>query len=207
MSPRPRTLTDEQIVMATVRAMSRLGPVKLTLAEVAREAGLSAAALVQRFGSKRALLLAVSRSAAQGMDECFEAIRDAHPSPLDALIAAATDMARHTKTPDEMANSLAFLQIDVSDPEFRRPMVEMSVKTLKGYKALLDAAVDAGELRPCNTTALARAISALSGGSLILWGVFRKGTAEAWVRADLEALLERYRRNSGSVPARRRKSR
>ena len=31
-----------------------------------------------------------------------------------------------------MANTLAFLQIDVSDPDFRRPMVEMSRKILKG---------------------------------------------------------------------------
>jgi AcrR family transcriptional regulator len=207
MSPRPRTVTDDQILMATIKTMSRLGPVKLTLAEVAREAGLSAATLVQRFGSKRALLLKVSQDAAAGMDECFDAIRQSHASPLEALIAAATDMARHTRTPDEMANSLAFLQIDVSDPDFRRPMVEMSRKLLKGYERLIEAAVAAGELRPCDTAAVARAISALSSGSLISWGVFRKGTAEAWVRADVDALIDPYRRSTVVNPAARKRSR
>ena len=125
--------------MATIKTMSRLGPVKLTLAEVAREAGLSAATLVQRFGSKRALLLAVSQDAAAGMDDCFDDFRQRHASPLEALIAAATDMARQTRTPDEMANTLAFLQIDVSDPDFRRPMIEMSRKILKGYERLIEA--------------------------------------------------------------------
>ena len=59
--------------------------------------------------------------------------------------------------------------------------------------------------------ALARAIGALSGGSLISWGVFRKGTAEAWVRADLDALIDPYRqptaaKRSRRKPARRRAS-
>ena len=193
--------------MATVKTMSRLGPVKLTLAEVAREAGLSPATLVQRFGSKRALLLAVSESAAAGMDGCFDAIRDRHASPLAALIEAATDMARYTRTPDEMANSLAFLQIDVSDPDFRRPMIEMSRKILHGYEGLIDAAVETGELRPCDSAALARAINALTGGSLISWGVFRKGTAEAWVRSDLAVLIDPYRAASPLARAGRRQGR
>jgi len=42
--------------------MGELGPAKLTLARVAKAAGLSPATLVQRFGSKRALLLALAKS-------------------------------------------------------------------------------------------------------------------------------------------------
>ena len=192
MSPRPRTVTDDEILAATHRTMARLGPLKLTLAAVAREAGLSAATLVQRFGSKRQLLLAVSNGAVGYVDACFEFLRTEHPSPLQALIAAATEMARHTASPEELANSLAFLQIDVTDPDFRRPMVEMSQKTIDGYRRLLDDAIAAGEVRPCDTTGLARAISALTAGSLINWGAFRKGKAEQWVRADLETLLAPY---------------
>lgn len=193
MSPRPRTVSDEDILAAALRAMTRLGPVKLTLAEVAKEAGLSAATLVQRFGSKRGLLLAVSSSGAESVDASFEMLRTSHPSPLAATIAAATEMARCTQSPEELANSLAFLQIDVSDPDFRKPMLEMSQKALRGYEALLDEAVAAGELQPCDTQALARAINAVTGGSLIAWGVFREGAAERWVRADLETLLAPYR--------------
>lgn len=192
MSPRPRTITDEEILAATHRTMCRLGPVKLTLSEVAKEARLSPATLVQRFGSKRRLLLAVATSAVDYVDECFVALRAQRSSPLAALIEAATEMARHTTSPEELANSLAYLQIDVGDPDFRKPMLEMSRKTIEGYRSLLDAAVAAGELRPCDTQRLARAVSALSGGSLINWGVFQKGQAKTWVRADLETLLAPY---------------
>ena len=193
MSPRPRTVSDEEILAATGRAMSRLGPAKLTLAEVAREAGVSAATVVQRFGSKRGLLLAASRGLAEYMDDCFVELRSRHRSPLAAVIAAATDMARNTASPDEMANHLAGLQIDIGDPDFRKPMHDMSVKMLAGYQALLDDAVKAGELRRCDTAALSRTIGAVSGGSLISWAVFREGTAEQWVRQDLETLIAPYR--------------
>ena len=66
MSPRPRQNTDLEILYAAFRAIARLGPSKLTLADVAREADVSPASLVQRFGSKRALLLAASSDAAGG---------------------------------------------------------------------------------------------------------------------------------------------
>lgn len=174
--------------------MTRLGPVKLTLADVAHEAGVSAAALIKRFGSKRALLLAVSKSASRDTGAHFAALRTRHRSPLDALFAATGFLARHTNSPEELANHLAFLQIDVTDPEFRAPMLAMSRATIAGYQALLDDAIAAGELRTCDTRALARALDALVGGSLISWAVFRKGTSAKWVRADVETLLAPYRK-------------
>ena len=59
MSPRPRKVTDNQLFAATHAVMSRVGPRDVTLAAIAKEAGVTAAVLVQRFGSKRALLLAL----------------------------------------------------------------------------------------------------------------------------------------------------
>ena len=53
MSPRPRKVTDDEVFLAAERAMSRLGPAELTLADIAGEAGVSAGLLVQRFGSKK----------------------------------------------------------------------------------------------------------------------------------------------------------
>ena len=82
MSPRPRTVADDKIIEAAAKVIGRVGPGNLTLADVGKEAGLSAATLVQRFGSKRGLLLAMATSAAESMEACFEMVRAAHPSPL-----------------------------------------------------------------------------------------------------------------------------
>lgn len=173
--------------------ISRLGPSTFTLSDVAREVHLSPATLLQRFGSKRGLMLALAQVGVEGVEACFDAVRAAHAKPLDALMAAATEMTRHVDTPEEMANHLAFLQIDLSDPEFYRLMLENSTRILAGYKKLLDEAIAAGELVPCDTRRLARAVGSMTGGSLIAWAVMREGTAEAFVRKDLETLLAPYR--------------
>jgi AcrR family transcriptional regulator len=196
VTPRPRTVTDDEILAATARAMSKVPPTRFTLAEVAREVGLAPATLVQRFGSKRGLLLALSSQLAASMDAWFDAVRAAHASPLEALLSAATEMARFSTTPEELANSLAYLQIDLSDEEFHKHILVGSRAVQRGYRALLDDAVAAGELKPSDTEALARAVEAMAGGSLIGWAIHRKGRAETWVRKDLETLLAPYRRRA-----------
>ncbi len=201
MTPRPRLLDDAAILEAATTAIGRLGPDKMTLADIGREAGLSAATLVQRFGSKRGLLLALAQSACDSVDACFAMVRSAHPSPLDALVAAATDMTRYVKSPEELANHLAFLQKDLSDPDFHRIALENAGRIRAGYVALLDDAIKARELAPCDTQRLGAAIEAMSGGSLIAWAIYRKGDANAWVRQDMETLLAPYRpkRRSGAA--------
>jgi AcrR family transcriptional regulator len=202
MTPRPRTIDDNGILEAAGRIISRHGPAKFTLADIGREVGLSAAALVRRFGSKRGLMLALARSARDSVDACFDIVRASHPSPLAAVLAAATEMTRYVKSPEEMSNHLAFLQTDLSDPDFYAVMLENSRRIIAGYQSLLDEAVTARELVPCDTARLARAVDALAGGSLIGWAVYRDGAAEAWVRHDLDTLLEPYRATARKAKAR-----
>ena len=67
--------------------MARCGPRELTLAMIADEAGLTAGALVQRFGSRRALLLALSeRFADSTTAQLFAGLRASSASPLAALL-------------------------------------------------------------------------------------------------------------------------
>ena len=154
--PRPKTASDAAVLGAAYRVISRLGPARLTLADVAREAKLSPATLVQRFGSKRGLLLALAKIEAGAVGDCFAAVRAAHGSPLAALLAAATEMTRHMKSPEELANGLAFLQMDVSDPDFHRIALENSGGIVAGYRALIEEAIAARELIPCDAARLAQ---------------------------------------------------
>jgi AcrR family transcriptional regulator len=191
--PRVKTASDAAILEAAFRVIARLGPARFTLADVAGEVGLSPATLVQRFGTKRGLLLALVKMGTESVEDCFTALRAAHKSPLATLMAAATEMTQCMQSPEELANGLAFLQMDVSDPDFHRLALDNSNRMIAGYRALIEDAVAARELSPCDAVGLAKAVSAVSGGSLIAWAIHRKGTAEAWVRADLATLLDPYR--------------
>ena len=179
--------------------ISRVGPVRLTLADVGDEVGLAPATLLQRFGSKRGLLLALVEQSVASVLASFDRERASHDSALDAAVAAASHMAEHIRTPEELANNLAFFQIDLSDPDFHRLALEHSRRVREGYRVLLDAAMRDGELEQCDTTALASALQAVAAGSLLNWAIHREGRVATWVRADIEALIAPY----GRSPVRR----
>ena len=194
MSPRPRQASDEQILQAVFRAMTRLGPARLTLADVAGEAGISAAALVQRFGSKRALLLAAAADAAGGSDYIFPGLRARYRSPVAALLGMADCMTLMGSTPEAIANTLAFLQIDLTDPDFHRHALAASRGIHAGLRALVKDAIAAGELRRCEPGRLASALQATMNGSMLNWAVHREGAMVPWIRRDLRTVLAPYRK-------------
>ena len=193
MSPRPRTVSDEEILAATARAIGRVGPLRLTLAHVAREAGLSPATLIQRFGSKRALLLAFARQGG-GDDQAF----------MDGLRAEG-------RTPLETAR--AFLQIDLTDAAFHRITSRLFRSQHQALAGLLAEAQAEGELGPVDARALARLLLAVVNGSLLTWAVYRDGPAAAWLARDVDLALEPYRSSrlsaglSASRPPSRRRGR
>ena len=54
-----------------------------------------------------------------------------------------------------------------------------------------DPAVVAGELQKnVDVPRLARLIEAIIGGSLMSWACYREGSAAAWIRQDVDAVLE-----------------
>ncbi len=200
MSPRPRKVSDSQLFAATHAVMSRVGPRELTLAAIAKEAGVTAAVLVQRFGSKRALLLALSAKYSEGSGEFIAALAKKHASPLTALRAYADCMAGMAASPAALARNLAYLQIDMTDPDFRRHLVKQARATRAGLQRLVEAALEAGELAASVKPAqLARTIEAVLSGSMITWGFYREGTAAKWMRADLEAVLGPWLRKRRSA--------
>ncbi|MEW2358934.1 helix-turn-helix domain-containing protein [Spirillospora sp. NPDC029432] len=191
---RPRTTSDEAILEAAARALGRLGPGRLTLGVVAREAGLAPATLVQRFGSKRGLLLALARHAGPGARRHFDRARGEHTAPLEIMKAALAGMAGAVRTPEEMANSLAFLQLDLADPEFREHAAAHARAVGAEIADLLAQAADRGALAPgTDTAALARSVQITYNGALILWALTGEGDLAETLTADLDRLLAPYR--------------
>jgi AcrR family transcriptional regulator len=193
MSPRPQKVTDDEIYMAAQRAMSRLGPNELTLADIAGEAGVTAGLLVQRFGSKRDLLLALSKRFSGGTGEMFTELRRGHRSPLATLRAYCDCMAHMADTPAAFARNFAYLQNDLTDPDFRKHLATHAAATRVELQKLIKEAIDAKELTPAvNAKQLARTIEAVVGGSMMSWAFYQEGSAAKWMRHDLDAVLKPY---------------
>ena len=192
MSPRPRQTSDEEILAATARVMMRRSPAQLTLADVAKEACVVPATLIQRFGTKRGLLLAVCRTSPDSVSKQFAGARVRHRSPLKALVELYADGTAFAPTPEAMANGLAYLQIDLTDPDFHAITLAQFRVIRDETRKLLDEAVAAGELCECDTAELSRLIQHVNGGAMLAWAVYREGSVASWVRRELVTLLRPY---------------
>lgn len=190
--PRPRTVSDEAILDAVLDLAYRIGPTRLTFAAVGPEVGLSAATLVQRFGTKRDLLLA---AATRGVDLWVDALdRSTAASPLTRVIEGLVLAVDAVATPELMANSVAMLHLDLADPDFH-------AETLRGAQAVrahierdLSAALDAGELRAGTDVAtLATLVETTYHGAMISWAIHREHSLADWMRLQVETALAPHR--------------
>lgn len=195
MSPRRRKADDDAVFAALVRVMHRRAPADLTLREIAAEAGVTAGALVQRFGSKRAMLLAHARHAAATGDTGVRIAEPRSGSPLDTLRSVVAMYAALASSPTAGLRNFAYLLDDLGDPVRRRHLLRLSRDAHAWYRQHIVAAIDAGELRAgADATALARAIEVTLRGSMLNWTLYREGDAEEWLHTDLDATLRPYLR-------------
>lgn len=167
---RPKSKSDEEVMAATMRAVSAHGVSGLTLAHVAEEAGLAPSTLAERYGSKRALLLAAAKSAARTVPPEGDA---ASSSPRDAAVEYLAGLARDVGDRRAFAHHLAFLELDVADPEFRAAAADHVAAVLARLESLGLSARDA------------RALYVAYNGALVLWALTGDGSLEDSLRADL----------------------
>jgi len=181
------------VFAAMGRVMRRVGPAELTLGAIAAEAGVTAGALVQRFGSKRALILAHWRQAAVAPAGTPPEPVARAASPLQALRATSALYARLAASPRAALRNLAYMQSDCADATLRRHVLRHARAARARYAQLVTEAVAQGELRAgTDPQALARMIEVTLGGSFLAWTLHRDGAAATRLREDLDATLRPY---------------
>ena len=190
MTGRPRSASDEAIFEAMAAVVTASGPAQLTLAAVAGRVGLSAPALAQRFGSKQGLLAAFAAREAVAVAGTLAAARAGGTDPVQALVAVLAALPGAVTTRDGLANNLAFLQMDLTDPELRPHAVAHSRALRDGIAALVTDAVQAGLLAADTVPgALAADLWAAYCGAMVTWAIDGTGTLPDWIGAHLERTL------------------
>jgi AcrR family transcriptional regulator len=193
MAGRPRSRSDAEILAAVLRAAAASGGADVTLAAIAQEAGLAASTLVERFGSRRALLLAAASSAADGVDAAFDTAIAERGSPLETLVTALVALSAPLRTRAALARQIGVLRIDVADPGFRELADRHSARLRARVADLLSQARAADELATaCDVDALARAVHVAYNGSLVTWGIGGAGRQDDALRQDIAAVLAPY---------------
>lgn len=194
MTGRPRSASDEAIFEAVAAVVTASGPSGLTLAAVAARVGLSAPALTQRFGSKHGLLAAFEAREVTGIADVLAAARDGGADPVRTLVSVLSALPGSVTTREGLANNLAFLQMDLTDPELRPHAVAHSRALRDGIAALVTDAVRAGLLAPgIVPEAFAADLWTSYCGAMVTWAIDGTGTLPGWIAAHLERILAPHR--------------
>ncbi|MFF1924677.1 TetR/AcrR family transcriptional regulator [Streptomyces sp. NPDC058221] len=190
MAGRPRAVEDSVILRGAAEVIGRVGPAGLTLAAVAGEVGLVAGTLVQRFGSKHGLLVALAKQSAQDADARYEQVWTERTSALAALTVLAVESMAHMTTPESFANHLAFLCMDLTDPQLHEHALAIHRAQGRAIETLLTAAVSSGELRAgTDTAALAGSVQAIIAGVGLTWALDRQGTLPQRLRQEVGTIV------------------
>jgi AcrR family transcriptional regulator len=187
---RPRGIADEQLLAAAQELLYEVGPAAFTLEKAASRAGVSAATLIKRFGSKRQLLLALNRRWVASIAPGVAAATEGQRTALGRLRAAALWGFEDLDSPANAITQLAALALDFQDEQMRELLVA-GWREMEGHLTrLAREAIAAGELSghpPAEQ--VARILRAAADGASVEWSVAPAGSLMARLEADIDAIL------------------
>ncbi len=181
---RRRSIADADLLDAALALMAAEGPEAVTFAAVSAATGLAPATLVQRFGSKPALVKAALTRAWDLLDARTEEIaNETEATPAGALallVALSGDYAEG----DAYADQLMILREDLRDPDLR-----IRGRQWRERLCAILAPRLAGRQGPDEDGA--RELTALWQGAVLWWGFERDGTPGSYVETMLGSWLRR----------------
>jgi AcrR family transcriptional regulator len=182
--PRPRKVSDDELIAACGRAIGRYGP-GFTLAQVAVEAGVAVGTVAGRFGSKQNMLLAMMTMGAESAAPLMRAAATGLP-PLEAITTTVLAMSEEVSDPATTSNHLGQLGVDLADPALRAGFARLREGVREVLTELFAAADLPGAPPPAQA---ARIIAAMAHGALMDWALDPAGEFADVLRADLDAVL------------------
>jgi AcrR family transcriptional regulator len=196
---RPIETDDDSLLDAADRVLMTEGPSAFTLVKAADAAGVSAATLIKRFGSKDRLFLRLSQRWVASLDPLLDEAAAAHSSPLARLRAVALHNYHDLDHAETAANQLAALAIDLQNDEMRGWLHVGWEHVRRHLTCHATAAISAGELAGCPPPPqLARIILSSMEGGCLTWSVHPEGSLIIRLAADLDALLEGWTTRTGA---------
>jgi AcrR family transcriptional regulator len=117
--PRPRKLSDKEVLDAALQVMHAHGPDALTFAALSEACGLSSATLVQRFANKPNLIRQTVMHAWDRLDAQTEALASSIPRTPAGAIDLLVGLSAQYGGIEDYAEGLLLLREDLRDPVLR----------------------------------------------------------------------------------------
>jgi len=116
--PRRKSISDEEILDRALPLMTTAGPAGFTLADLAREAGIAPATLLQRFGDKQML---IERAFARDNERFVPWLRTLPQGKgAEVVVRIYADATKLFGDNPSLADHLLWLREDIRDPALNR---------------------------------------------------------------------------------------
>ncbi len=189
--PPKKTIDDVLVLEKALLVISELGPETFTLADVGKAVGLSPATLMQRFGSKQALLIKAAKHVPDKLGVDLEKIKAKALTWDVELVMLLSELPEGFGTRQDIANSLGLLKLDMVHPELHPIARQLFEQMRVRIKELLQRGRSHGELSSQNDVdALAWELDALRHGLVIQWTLSGDGPLQDWLQKGLQNYLE-----------------
>jgi len=180
--PRPKTLSDEDVLKAAHRLIHAEGPGALSFARLAHYCGLAPATLVQRFKNKPGLIQATLLHAWDKLDARTARLAEEMPKTPEGAIRLLVGLSGSYGGIEAYADGLLILREDLRDPVLRARGT--------GWRRALSKALDqcfAGIANAPKDVGLLMASQ--WQGSLLWWGFDPKDDVERFVETGLRRFV------------------
>ncbi len=176
--PRPKLKSDAEILDAANMVLKRCGPLHFTLNAVAKEVGLSRAAIIQRFGNRDQLL---ERMMARGVCQvrAHLAAMPAGTGP-DLLWDFLCALVRSMSTRYDFSVNFLISWYETQVPALRALAMQRNQAVVEGIHQRLPCAAPAGA---------AQLIHAVIAGATTQWAMAPQGELAEHVLTQVAALL------------------
>jgi AcrR family transcriptional regulator len=181
--PRHRTLSDEQLLDMVLALIHAEGPDAATFGAVAKASGLSGSTLVQRFGTKAAMLRASLLRAWDRLDAETVRLAQSVPKTPAGAIALLSGLSKdYGGDAVSYADGLLLLREDLRDPALRARGSAWGTTLADALDRCLHVEGEAGPL--------GRLMLSQWQGCLLWWGFEPEGAIEDYVRRQLQRFLD-----------------
>jgi AcrR family transcriptional regulator len=180
--PRPKSQSDEQVLDAALAIVYSSGVDRLTFAALADRCGLSAATLVQRFGTKPALTQRTLLHAWDKLQARSLELASSVPKTPDGAIELLVGLSHYDGAVEDFAEGLLLLREDLRDPVLRSRGA--------AWEAILTTAI--GECFasvPGAPDGIGFALAAHWQGALIWWAFGGGRPLDEYLRESLRTLI------------------
>jgi AcrR family transcriptional regulator len=167
MCPRTRQIADQQIAETAAALLAEAGAAALTFAEVSKRCGLAPPTLVQRFGTREAMVMAAVNAATRRLPLMFASARS-----LEGALQASMPLVR------------AMLGAPPS-----QATAGFSKELKKQISYSIARMVDRGELPRCDIAKLARAVQFAFIGAVAAAALAEEDAQEA-IRFAVQSQVE-----------------